>query len=643
MRLFVLERTPLAHTDGLIPAPAPGDVVAYLRAGQDSDGHASERLIGKGIGVVWGEGLLDRKTSVEIQDFGTRFMEEWYLEDGRDISMANGLSLGHLIALEPIRLNNPRFMVRTGEIIQRLIDAYPQAETVLTDLADGNGIVRIKGNFSPLKAIAEQVIAGRGKTPRIVNPVNPLPPWITFSVYYRPWQLLKQFLGGFRPRWLAARFRLMMKKTKGFKKPVIYFLVGNSTHFAIERLARSGRYHVVAAGLGIPGADSLRHDHLFAPPKLSELRMAYRLYRRLQQLERNLAASTAYSFNGINYGPVFARVTADTLKEQLPLFLIVAAQVRKLKRLLGFSAAIYNGEGDAAHRTLIELARNSDSRLYYIRHSLNTHRFTTALAANSPHTTYLTCGEDHRAEYGGFLPDDRKPRRPVTGNPLTVAMNPLRGKCSKSHYKRLLVLNYGFSSYLNHGHVRACDAYFVEVFKTVKILLREGWTVSYRPHPECPPKLEKRIAKDMGLAGKIHWDDHPDFNSALLDHDAVVTSLSSTHYQALYAGWPTVFFEPRYDDVVSRLLRRPAGGEGHRSSVGQEFRALARTRPRDPGSQQPFVHLPGKIRHRIRTALYRSRSAERRHRDRGFSGDRHDGTEKGGRRTGVPGKGPGHP
>jgi len=65
-----------------------------------------------------------------------------------------------------------------------------------------------------------------------------------------------------------------------------------------------------------------------------------------------------------------------------------------------------------------------------------------------------------------------------------------------------------------------------------------------RGHPGHPYSLEKKLATDFSLKTQILWDDHANLNEALLAHDCVVSNLTSAFYQSLYAGWPTIFYEP---------------------------------------------------------------------------------------------------
>ena len=46
-----------------------------------------------------------------------------------------------------------------------------------------------------------------------------------------------------------------------------------------------------------------------------------------------------------------------------------------------------------------------------------------------------------------------------------------------------------------------------------------------------------------------------EITDTLLKNDVVVTAYSSVYYQSLYAGWPTIYFDPQYiQDIEERAI-----------------------------------------------------------------------------------------
>jgi hypothetical protein len=123
-------------------------------------------------------------------------------------------------------------------------------------------------------------------------------------------------------------------------------------------------------------------------------------------------------------------------------------------------------------------------------------------------------------------------------------MNEIRGKHKSVSKKRLLVLCFGHLDYWRADRIFSCDQYYIDLYKIFKTLINEGWTISLRGHPGHPYNLEKKLAEDFSLSTKIVWDNYATIKESLLAHDCVISNLTTVFYQSLYAGWPTIFYEP---------------------------------------------------------------------------------------------------
>lgn len=204
---------------------------------------------------------------------------------------------------------------------------------------------------------------------------------------------------------------------------------------------------------------------------------------------------------------------------------------------------------------LIEMNRETLRRIYFVGHGINVFKWTLKTTAhNNPHVTYLACGDDHRAEYGVHLPENEKPPRLTTGSPVATIMDPIRGKRPKDHGKRLLILGFANINYQNTAREFGVDIYLADVFTVARDLIKEGWKITFRGHPRHPLDLEKLVIERLGITDSIQFDHRPDISDSLLVHDAVVSNITSVYYQALYAGWPTIFYEPDYLSCANKSI-----------------------------------------------------------------------------------------
>lgn len=548
MRVFFLGRTPLGAVMSLRLAPGAGDVICCLRQAQDlaNDG---ERLHRSGIAVAFADDLIDAEAGREIDAVGAAFLATWYKDGERDFSRFGKLSLGKSFAMELARQSNPRQLVRAGETLRRMLEAHPAATQVLTDLADGDGVYRFNPAYFPIRCVLEYVAKARGLQFIPLLPTDAIPPGMVRGNQKRWGRILKSLVSGFRPRWLQARMAFARKRRRCGAAPTLYMFIGHSQELVARRLAEGGKIDVVADRLGIDGADALRFDHVLALPTVADVACARRLVAAVKRLHMGADHHrTRYEYAGVDYGRILFGAVHAFLKFQIWPFLVVLAQSQRLQAMTGFSALFVNGGGMEPMGILIALNEDTRCKIYLLPHGMDMQRFAYPTAAtDNPHVTNLAYGNDH-ADYFRTIPGPSPARPPVlTGNPLTVAMNEMRRNSrSRVHRKRLLVLAFGHLEFWNAARTYACDRYYAEVFSLLPALAEEGWTVSLRSHPTHPHEFENWIAHKLGVEHLIRWDHHATLQRALPAHDAVVGNLSTACYQALYAGWPTIIYEPDY-------------------------------------------------------------------------------------------------
>lgn len=547
MRLFVLLNTGLADASRLADPPVRGDAVCYIRLAQDVDGCATQRLKDSGIKVVFGDSLFDEADSRALDAVGTRFLQGWFRDGGEDFSSLGDISLGVAYSMEIARQTNPRVILRFGEILRRILALYPAATALITDVRDGDGIFEVEPDYLPLHRTLAEIAARHGVGFSGVAPVDPIPPALR-RVRHSNWgKTIKSLAGGLRPRWIAARWRLARNARARPGRPTLYMILGRGQEPMARRLAASGRLRVVTSRSDISGADAARGDHIFAMPNWADAMRVRALLRRLAVLARPRGSDGRYVVQGFDYGPLLYGAVRAVIVSQVWPFLVVVAQSRRLWRCLGYDALFVAGAGAEFMGNLVALDRQSCRRVYLMPHGLDLQRFAYPMpASDQPHVTYLAYGADH----AGFYVSDGGPGLPVRsvliGNPLTAAMNEARRRRRPIHGKRLLILSFGHLEFWNADRIYAGDLYYAGLFTVARSLIAEGWRIGLRAHPSHPRALEERLAAAFGIEGAIDWDEYPSFEESLTHYDVAVCSASTTCYQALYAGWPTILFEPDY-------------------------------------------------------------------------------------------------
>ena len=554
MRIFFLGKTPLSAVQALDPAPMAGDAICYLRQAQNLGENDLARLGGKGVSVVFADDLIDSENSRQIDALGSTFLSTWFRDADNDYSCLGKLSLGKSYAMELARQSNPRQLIRAGEALRRVIEMHPESAEVLTDLTNGDSIFAYLPDRFPVRRVLKHVADAEGRAFDTVRAVKPIPPAMVRGKQNRWGRIAKSLVSGLRPRWLRARLALAARRLRKPLAPTLYMFVGHSQELVARRLALGGDIHVVTDRIGIEGADALRFDHILALPKFTDivgsLRLLIAVRRRHNGIERHWQR---YQCSGIDYGPILFGAVYRFLRFEIWSFLIILAQSRRLQELTGFSALFVNGGGNEPMGTLIALNEDTDRKTYLMPHGMDMQRFAYLTAAtDNPHVTNLAYGSDHADYFQSWAGNGNAGPVVLTGNTLTVAMEPVRRKDPVGkHGKRLLILAFGPLEFWNAARTYACDRYYAEIFSLLPALAEKGWTVSLRSHPTSPTDLEKLLARDLGVDHLIGWDDHRTLQDAIKSCDVVLGNLSTACYQTLYAGWPTIIYEPDYRNTGS--------------------------------------------------------------------------------------------
>jgi len=552
MNLYFLCHTPLGDVDRLDVPPKTGDVVCFVRRAQDPTGGAWSALAEQAIDVIDFEDIVTPEMTAAADALGDRFLKTWFMDGGRDFSDLGNLSLGtsygYVLALQ-IR---PRSLLRTAAGFKKLSMMYPLAGRFFSDAQNGMGIFETARGVCPLAGIIVHVSAHLGREIRFLPPINAVPSAFSLGPRNGFWNILKISLGRFRPSWIRAYFAFKKRRRKSPDRLIFYMFLGRAHEYIAEKIAKRTDIHVVCSQLGIPGADSLRCDHILALPSWRDMKIVRKLLATINGFSRRPSATGRFMMDGINYDKVLFGTVAEVLKIQIWAFLIVVAQARKFQKVVGPFALLINEACNEPMGNLVMLNRHTDLKIYLIPHGMNQSRYTFLTPAiDNPHVTYLAFGSDNQNFYHSGNEQSRVTRQELTGNPLTTHMNELRLTRSQQHEKRLLVLNYCFSDLWSSARGHAGDRYYIEIFEVLKKLIGEGWTVSFRPHPYHHHNFESWLADHFELNDAITWDYSPSLGDALKAHDVVVSNMSSALYQSLFAGWPTIFYEPDYLDSGS--------------------------------------------------------------------------------------------
>jgi hypothetical protein len=558
LRLFLLERTLLRHLVGDGDGPRSGDVVAFWRHAQDVDGGASVDLRSRGVIVEWIGGRVDDSTATRIDAFVDRFGQNWHRVDGEDITRGDGISFGDLCTSDLFGKALINVLVQYGVVFESVLAAYPQVSEIVTDIVDNtdwlSGETPYPNRFERRRLLSQRAET-HGIPCRNFSVAEPVPSQAFHGRDPGFAPMIRSFIGGFRIKYLIGRLRLRFSRKS---RPRIYVFICAGLGLVAEALGRRTDVETFTDLTGYANTTPLRFDHLLAFPSMADIRAARRLRRRVDDISRMGFDGDLARMDSIDFSPYFRSAICQLTRQSMLPTLVMAAQTRRLAALGGFDLVVINGEGFNAVQSLVGLADKFGYSTAFIDHSHTVVPFGYhPYGRNFRNVIYIAQGDDHVDSYGSKLPEEHKPRRPVVTNPATAVMDRIRGNRKTPPERRVLLTN--FSPVLVYTVARTAqwDQYLIDLFTVASELAIEGYTFTYRPHPNFnnPAYLEFML-RETGTHDSIHLDDTGDFPDSLAKHDLIVVNVSGCYYQALYAGWPTVFYEP--DFKAHRFVGLPA-------------------------------------------------------------------------------------
>ena len=554
-RLYILSRANLREFAKSEDAPRPGDSVAIFRQGQDPDRSTIGLWQSNGINVIMAEWLVSMEEARSIEAEVRPLCYSWFLEDGKDVSVWKGTSLGAMLAPNIWLEYNLLYLVRAGIIFVRLIRSNSWCSEVITDIVDGAYFYsdnRARPITLQWRSLLYSVSAKYNLTCRDVKVGHEVPSvFCPFSSDAAKPTLLKLLLSCFSSAvvWTLLKIEALVRSG-----PVAYFFVQGE----VGRVAAALGKHPV--GIRVFANIARTKGVLYLAPEWTsmvpgrDLREAGgRLRHRAEELCQGDTRNYAFNLDGVSFEPWFTRIIQDIVNNRLDVSLIQVGGVERMLSWLRPEVVVVS----AAWGTNVSVVSGEKERLgyqhYFINHGHNYIKSTVfSLPTYDASMIYISEGQDHDQSYGYNHSGHSKPKRATIANPSVLAVSSVCGRRPKPPVKVILVLNHSCST--PHTIVRAgvCDQYLIDIINVARRLQPFGIRMVYRPHPGEIKAYAEYMIDEMSAHNHMKIDDNRDIGSSLLASDAVITSLSTGYYQSLYAGWPTILHEPGFavDDFV---------------------------------------------------------------------------------------------
>ena len=542
-RIYFLERMTLAELfQDNSNRPLDEDVVVYLREAQ---------LLAGEEGAFWrsrgncfnGETLLSYQESESINHLLCSLYLDWNSQLNGNQECADANIIAKSIATFFTVGTKMTIVIRRAEILRKLFAKYSDCETVFTDIQDGLtcfGNLLGKNLSNPQRTVLEEV--GNLNNVKIIdlNVKNPVPPCHHTT---SDWQLKKLgwvFIGGFRLKYLYNRIIWRFKK-KVEKR--VYVFHNRALELISKQINQKNGGRVFSDTISNNNIIGVRHDHILPVFSIPFLLSSLKFLRQFNIFLRNIKNNEQYFYNNYDYSRVLTLSLSQTVKSRLLYAMIKICQSRALIKNYQIDLVVINGE-----TAQMLSASQVCKKAIFVDHGMNL--FSNGPCCNSgcqENLTYVVCGDDHLLDYGRGMAQHKRPQTIVLSNPGISVMDSIKGKWNYNNKNRILLSNFSpnydttASRYFKH------DNFMADLFDVVKILTQEGFKFTYRGHLGEDPSYQKYFCEKMGVDSILELENSNAFSEALVDHGVFVGNASSCVYQALYAGWPTIFYEPQFN------------------------------------------------------------------------------------------------
>ena len=549
MNLYLIERIRLGDLMAGTHAPKRGDTVACFRDAQDPDGLVMPQMKAAGIDVYWAEDLLTDEDSRDIDAFNDRVAGNWFKHNGEDISSDGLISIGHLLTYQFFTHIHLNLFTRFGCICRILLDRYKVADALFTDIIDTQSplfVLELSPDALPRRSLLGNLAKQEGMQVSDIPVANPL-----LSQYSEIWRskwgpIARTFVGGFRLRFLVPRLLQRFRPAPASQRR-IHFFFSSGLALLAKNLGARESITIFGDRPNVENVTPFRHDHLFALPGRNLISAAWKLWRYVNSNEAKQAFSELASFRGINYGPIFHRHLRAYLWKDIIPSLITVSQAQKLIKKVNPSLVVMNGASSPYIRTVYDLAKSGHPKIIFMDHGLCLTPTASYSGRNYPHVHYVAHGLDHTSLFGRSLAKGEKANTTLLTTPMLRQMDLIKGKRRQPSGNHVLILNYAPQATQSVARTRYCDRYYLDIFEVASRLLDNGFTFSYRGHQGDNPRYILDLIESKGLQGKVSIDRSPLFADALMQCDAVLCNVGTCFYQTLYAGWPTIFYQPGFN------------------------------------------------------------------------------------------------
>jgi len=520
------------------------------------------------------------------------FAGRWYMVDGKDATLFNGVSFGDITQIMLSRTYLISILVKYGEVVRKIIEQYRDIGCICYDLSNSSNSFFFNqddgGKYFDKEDLIKSVADQLNITSRYLRPSRVIPPAFIGSIDSttgKTSDVKRQLFDVFRLcllRFMQAARRFVRNGNKQ-----IYFF----NYFNIDSLSEK-------AGM----------DFMFSTPDKKRLSTLVRSFdfnsiryehgereeEFMKGLRNRFVSSLSFDYgnrfvyNGIDYSRFYFRAIERIVEKHIPSLLKYYRQVQRGIEEFNIGKVVLVDIMTETGRILVEACRSASCESIFIDHGIMGYRF--AQRASRGYAPDLVIKPDDLDTNAEGYPYMIKTRSIQLGNPSTDPY-PENRRRRISSIKTILIHTFSDNFYARLDRFQYQEAYFKELFLAIPKLYDMGMKILYRPHHENMDYhryLFNYFNVDPAIVTISDFSEP--FRELIYQVDLLVCNVSNTFYESLAAGVPVVFLEPHFNP---NCLYPPLNGnnweEVIRVSRAAELIDIVERNKEDPAELTSFV------------------------------------------------------
>lgn len=559
--------------------------------------------------------LFSESDYTDLHREADRLAMEWYKDGGNDLSLLDGISYGDIVQICFARTYFLPVLIKYGDAVRLAKHRWPDVNTVVGDFSDSHNTFlhylddagRVFSKRRLIEVVARQLNLACAE----IVPISRIPNVFTGRIFAEPaapvsvvaplaspgpalrtlWSFTvrENALRGLRfLKRMAVKLRTSVKATarklaKKIIRKKVYFFYSSVLASLLDHL--DPRFLL---SIDLPGEEAILFE---MPVKASP--MTPETENVLENLRKLVLRQTGNGFfrvRGIDYGDVYLPALHEILERLLPLLITFTVVSTQKLQNAGICTTVVNDVVDHKNRLFARLAEKLGIKTILLDHGLMGNRPAMRVALREKIDYYISTETFDPYDYA---------RRGVPLVPLgSPCMDPYPAQKRKkvTQIKRILILSFAADFYDRLDRFAYREKYLEQAYIFAGAMVADGCEVMFRPHPSERRDYHEYVMnffsvppESVRMDGNQTFTDMRPFSELIYDMDLLICGGSTSYYEGLAAGVPTIFFEPSFvADAALAPFNGVHGKDILRFEDGAELAGFIREQQRDMRTLQEF-------------------------------------------------------